>query len=58
MHENTQHQDPVTRQVYWWHRWVSDPAEVVRRFVNKFRAWRPLQQRARDGTAPNNKEVK
>jgi len=30
-------------------RWPVPAAEVVRGFVDKFTAWRPRQQRARDG---------
>jgi len=49
MHENTQHKDPYAGW-YWWHIWKNGDAAVVRNYVSKYRAWRPTQQRARDGT--------
>ena len=41
--------DPVTRRDIVWSVWRPLPAEVVRRFSDKYRAYRPLQQWARDG---------
>jgi len=47
MFVNTWHSDPWGS--YWFHRWENTPAPIVPQFVDKFKAWRPQQQRARDG---------
>jgi hypothetical protein len=40
----------------WWiHRWENGDSEKVPQYVDKFRAWRPLQQRPRDGTTVRNR---
>lgn len=49
MHENIRQWDPWSGW-YWWHRWQNGDAALIPAFVSKFRAWRPLQQRPRDGT--------
>jgi hypothetical protein len=54
MHENTLHPD-FEGGFYWWHRWINGEAPVVKEYVDKFRAWRPLQQRPRDGTVVRNR---
>jgi hypothetical protein len=33
-----------------WSAWRNEPAEVVPRYVDKSTAYRPIQQRPRDGT--------
>lgn len=50
MHQNTKRWDPFLRCYYYWSRWENGDAEVVPAYVNKFKAWRPTQQRPRDGT--------
>lgn len=54
MHENIQQWSPFGGW-YWWHRWVNGAAEVVQLYVSKFKAWRPTQQRPRDGTVVRHK---
>lgn len=54
MHENTLRIDPFFGR-YWWHRWVNGDAAVVPVYVSKFQAWRPTQQRPRDGTVVRHK---
>lgn len=54
MHENTLHHDPWSGW-YWWHRWINGDSARIPSFVSKFRAWRPLQQRPRDGTVVRHK---
>jgi len=54
MHVNTWQPDPWLGG-YWWHRWVNGDAPVERHYVSKFKAWRPLQQRPRDGTTVRHK---
>ena len=55
MHENTRHWWPFDRIWYWTHNWKNGDASKVPQYVDKFQAWRPLQQRARDGTAVRHK---
>ncbi len=54
MHVNTRRRDPWLG-VYWWHRWENGRAPVEPRYVDKHRAWRPIQQRPRDGTVVRHK---
>ena len=54
MHENTLQWSPWDGY-YWWHRWKNGDASVERRYVSKFKAWRPIQQRPRDGTVVRHK---
>jgi len=54
MHINTKQVDPWFG-TYWWHRWENGAAPRVPRFVDKFKAWRPIQQRPRDGTTVRHK---
>lgn len=49
MFVNTYHSSPWFSS-YWSHRWENGPAARVPKFVDKFTAWRPKQQRPRDGT--------
>lgn len=39
----------------WWHRYQVPPAAIVPWFVDKSSAWRPVQQRPRDGTVVRHK---
>lgn len=39
----------------WWHRYQRPPGKVVPVFTDKSSAWRPVQQRPRDGTAVRHK---
>ena len=50
MHENKKHWDPYLRCYIYWSRWLNGRAEVVPAYASKFKAWRPTQQRPRDGT--------
>lgn len=50
MHENKKHWDTFLRCYVYWSTWQNGRAEVVPGYVSKFRAWRPIQQRPRDGT--------
>lgn len=50
MHENKKFWDPYLRGYVYWSTWLNGRAEVVPTYVSKFRAWRPTQQRPRDGT--------
>jgi hypothetical protein len=50
MYELTTYYDPVLRCQVKWSTWRSGPAEVIPIFADKHTAYRPLQQRARDGT--------
>lgn len=54
MHENILQWSPFDGY-YWWHRWVNGAAARIPAFVSKFRAWRPVQQRSRDGTVVRHK---
>jgi hypothetical protein len=54
MHENIEHRDPWFGH-YWVHRWINGDAAKVPVYTSKFRAWRPTQQRARDGTIVRHK---
>jgi len=54
MHINTLQWSPFDGY-YWWHRWVNGAAPKVPVYTSKFMAWRPTQQRARDGTIVRNK---
>jgi hypothetical protein len=47
--------DPYLRRQVKWSTWRPEPAEVVPAYVDKHTAYRPLQQRARDGTAVRHK---
>lgn len=54
MHENTLHYDRWSG--WWWsHRWLNGASEKVPVYTSKFRAWRPTQQRPRDGTIVRHK---
>lgn len=50
MHENTRRWDYMSRRYYYWSSWRNGRATVVPAYVDKFKAWRPTQQRPRDGT--------
>jgi hypothetical protein len=50
MHENKKHWDPFLGCYVYWSTWLNGRAEVVPAYVSKFRVWRPVQQRPRDGT--------
>jgi hypothetical protein len=54
MFVNTWHHD-VWFGDWWSHRWENGDAKVVPIYVDKFRAWRPTQQRPRDGTVVRHK---
>ena len=54
MHENILQWSPFDGY-YWWHRWVNGRAAKVPVYTNKFKAWRPTQQRPRDGTIVRHK---
>ena len=54
MHENILQWSPWMGY-WWWHRWVNGDAPRIPVYVDKFKAWRPLQQRPRDGTVVRNK---
>lgn len=54
MHENIEKRDPWFG-VYWLHSWRNSAAAVIPVYENKFRAWRPTQQRPRDGTVVRHK---
>lgn len=54
MHENTLQWNRWDGY-YWWHRWKNGDAAVTPVFVSKFTAWRPTQQRPRDGTVVRHK---
>ena len=54
MHENTLYNDPWLGR-WWSHRWVNGDAKKVPVYTSKFRAWRPTQQRPRDGTIVRHK---
>lgn len=47
--------DPFSRQYYWITRWKNGDAEIVPAYVSKWHAWRPTQQRPRDGTRVRHK---
>ena len=55
MHENTLLYSPFDGWC-WSRRWKNGAAALVPVLVSKFRAWRPTQQRARDGTAVRHKK--
>lgn len=50
MHENTSFWDPFLGAMIYWSSWRNGRAAVVPAYVSKFMAWRPTQQRPRDGT--------
>lgn len=54
MHDNILFHNPFDGW-YWWHRWINGEAPKVPSYVDKFRAWRPTSQRARDGTKNRHK---
>lgn len=54
MHVNVEHRD-LWCGVWWSHHWRPPAGEVVPVYVNKYRAWRPTQQRPRDGTTVRHK---
>ncbi len=54
MHVNTRHYDWHYGE-WWSHRWENGDAKIVPSYVSKFRAWRPTQQRPRDGTSVRHK---
>lgn len=53
MHENILQWSPDGW--YWWHRWINGNSAKVPVYTSKFRAWRPTQQRPRDGTIVRHK---
>jgi len=54
MHENTLQYSPFDGW-YWWHRWKNGDAAVIPFYADKSEAWRPTQQRPRDGTMVRHK---
>jgi len=56
MHENTVHWDHFLHCYVYWSTWKNGHAEIVPKYVDKFTAWRPTQQRARDGTVVKHKK--
>jgi hypothetical protein len=54
MHENILQWNPWGGY-WWWHRWVNGDAPKVPVYTSKFKAWRPIQQRPRDGTVVRHK---
>ena len=54
MHINTWYCDPFFGS-YWSHRWENGDAPKVPVYTSKFQAWRPRQQRPRDGTVVRHK---
>ncbi len=55
MHVNTFHPRTYSWSAWWSHTWMNGPAEKVPVYTDKFRAWRPTQQRPRDGTIVRHK---
>jgi hypothetical protein len=56
MYELTTFWDPFLGRQVKWSTWRPGPAEVVQTYVDKHTAYRPLQQRARDGTVVRHKK--
>jgi hypothetical protein len=50
LYEVTTFWDPFLGRRVNWSTWRNGPAEVIPRYIDKSRAYRPMQQRARDGT--------
>lgn len=50
MHKNSSVWDPYLGAMRYWSAWMNGRAARLPRYVSKFKAWRPIQQRPRDGT--------
>jgi hypothetical protein len=50
MHEVITIYDPFLHKEIKWSTWRPRPTEIVPIYVDKYVAYRPMQQRARDGT--------
>ena len=50
MYKVKSYYDVSLRRMVTWSTWTNDRAEVVPNYVDKFKVYRPLQQRPRDGT--------
>lgn len=55
MYEVTSYYDPFLGRRINWSRWQPEPAPAIRIYLDKYMAYRPLQQRARDGTVIRHK---
>lgn len=55
MHENTRMWDPYLRCYIYRSTWRNGHARIVPAYISKWKAWRPTQQRPRDGTVVRHK---
>lgn len=55
MYEVRSFWDPYLNRDIKWSTWMNGRAEVIPVYVDKFKAWRPTQQRPRDGTIVRHK---
>lgn len=55
MFEVHSYMDPWRGRRIYYSIWKNGNAEVVPKYVDKYRAYRPLQQRPRDGTVVRNR---